>query len=359
MRLKTLAALAAYFTLSSAAANTRFEQMETFREIQTLVHVENERNAALELARQLLTTLEQNDELYGQVSNLLEAEEKRDRFPLEKAVKFATGKKEEIYCKDQGLVHLIAFHNDGTESTVKLVQSNREMGGTYNHLKSGDWVYEFDTGYRDPVLSQSWVEKSSEQSYIIRELRENDEGQIDKGRWEAEWSEDGRGRSFSTSGKSLEPLPWYLGNDYHLWGSWDLGFKLEFKVGYRDEMRSKVSSTKKRFFLKTDRLVSEYLENFGFHDSKKIFYSFEDCYKVESNIQFGRFQVGKDDAKKSQETENAIKSEEQSTKMNVDGSTDSGESADSVDSINQAEGNDGLETSTKARKLNNTIFIPK
>lgn len=271
-------------SLSTLAGN-RFDQMETYREIQRLMKIQGQKKPALQLAKSLLAQIDQNDELYKEVSELIGfLADGNPNFPLEKAIKFATGTKDEIYCKGAGLVYMEGKHNDGTTSTLKLISSNRDLGGTYSLVKGGDWVYELDTEYREPITSESWLDQSSSNSYQIREFRRRINGN-DTGKWSAEWHGTNVSHSYSTRGESPEPLPMYMANDYHLWGAYDLGFRIDFKVGYKDKVHGRESGSTKAIILKTDREVTERLPKFDYRDAKGKYHEYADCFKVRLKVE--------------------------------------------------------------------------
>ncbi|MCB0414285.1 MAG: hypothetical protein KDD50_08130 [Bdellovibrionales bacterium] len=281
--------VAVIFSLSAFAGN-RFDQMETYREIQRLMKVQGKKRPALNLAKGLLAQLDQEDELYKEVSELIGfLGDGNPNFPLEKAIKYATGTKEEIYCKGVGLVHLEGKHNDGTKSSLKLISSNRDLGDTYSFVKGGDWVYELDTGYREPVTSESWLDQSTANSYQVREFRRRTEGN-DKGTWKASWQGNSSSTSYSTSGETLEPLPMYMANDYHLWGAYDLGFKINFKVGEKDKIYNREGGSTKAIILKTDREVTKHLDQFNYKDAKGNNHKFSDCFKVHLKIELDKLE---------------------------------------------------------------------
>lgn len=269
----------------------RFDQMEAYREIQRHEKIEGQKRPALELANNLMAQLDQNDELYKDVAKLAGGMGNGNpHFPLEKAIKFATGKKEEIYCKGIGLVHLKANHNDGTVSTVKLISSNRDLGGTYNLVRKGDWIYELDTAYREPMNSESWLDEATANSYKMREFRRREKGNFDDGRWNISWGKQDYNGSSQTHGETPEPLPIYMANDYHLWGAYDLGFKIDFKVGSKDKISGRETGAQKDIILTTDREVVEKLSQFDYLDAKGNTHKYSDCFKVQSTVQLDKLE---------------------------------------------------------------------
>ena len=291
--MKWFITLTAVIISISAFAGNRYDQMETYREIQRLMKIQGQKQPALNLAKSLLAQLDQDDELYKDVSELVGfLGDGNPNFPLEKAIKFATGTKDEIYCKGVGLVHIEGKHNDGTTSTLKLISSNRDLGGTYSFVKSGDWVYELDTEYREPMTSESWLDQSSSNSYQIREFRRRQNGN-DTGKWKASWQGTSTSTSYSTRGETPEPLPMHMANDYHLWGAYDLGFKINFKVGYKDKVHNREGGSTKVIILTTDREVVEQLPKFDYRDAKGDYHEYADCFKVHLKINLDKLEDNK------------------------------------------------------------------
>ncbi len=281
-----------FLMISSAAmAGNQFDHMEAFREIQRLIKVEDQKKPALELAKQLQEQLDKDDDLYKDVSLLVTQLGKGNpNFPLDKAIKFATGQKDEIFCKNVGLVFQEGRHNDGTISTLKLISSNRDLGGTYSQIKSGDWIYEFDSEYRDPVNSESWLDESTDHSYKMREFRRKENGRFDDGKWSVSWYGTGYSSSTSTHGESFEPLPMYMANDYAMWGTYDMGFKIKFEVGYKDQVKDRQNGSSKIIVLATDREVIEKLPKYSYQDAAGGFHEYPDCFKVRSDIKLDKLE---------------------------------------------------------------------
>lgn len=277
--------------LALAANANQLDQMKTYNEIQKLINVQGDKNTALDLSKKLLAQLNKEDKLYNEVSDLIVyLKDGNPNFPLEKAIKFATGTKDEIYCKGIGLVYMIAKHNDGTTSELKLISSNRKFSNDYSIIKSGDWIYELDTGYRDPAKSESWIETSTENSFKLKELRRRNKGEIDEGTWTADWSSGKTEFHYHTKGDTPEPLPIYMANDYHLWGGYDLGYKIKFKVGSKDQLNGHEQGAPKRILLKTDREVTEKLEHYEFKDATGTNHKHADCFKVRYDIKLDKLQ---------------------------------------------------------------------
>lgn len=278
--------------LSALVANANdLDKMKTYNEIQRLINVQGDKNTALDLAKKLRSQMSKEDKLYSEIDSLIiYLKDGNPNYPLEKAIQFATGTKDEIYCKGVGLVYLIANHNDGTTSELKLISSSRKFINDYSIVKTGDWVYELDTGYRDPVKSDSWLESSTESSFKFSELRKRTKNEVDKGTWQASWAAKDKKYNYHTSGDTPEPLPIYMANDFHLWGSYDLGFKIKFKVGSKDQLSGFESGAPKDIILKTNREVTEKLAHFEYKDAAGVSYKHADCFKVKNDIQLDKLE---------------------------------------------------------------------
>ena len=225
------------------------------------------------------------EQLLGQLN------EGKPHFPLDKAIPYATGTKDEVYCKGVGLVHLLAKHNDKTESTVKLIRNNRTIDkDSYNVVTGGDWTYQVDTGYREAKNSRVWMDRASIDSYKMREVRALGRGHSDRGRYKGKWKEGDRSFSYHGTGDVKEPVPLFLASDFHLWGAWDLGFKIEFRKGFTDKMNGRESGAPKDIVLKTTRTVKEKMPSFSFKDVSGRSYTYNDCYRVQSVIELDRLE---------------------------------------------------------------------
>ncbi|OQW46297.1 MAG: hypothetical protein A4S09_16420 [Proteobacteria bacterium SG_bin7] len=267
-------------------AESEFNKNEAYLEIQKLMNVQGDKQPALELAKALFKKLDEKDRLYPEIKNLIVyLGDGNPTFPLDKAIKFVTGKKEEVYCKDAGLVYLKGLHNDGTKSELKLVSNSRKMDGSYAIMKKGDWVYELDTEYRDPVKSDSWLEESTNTSFKLKEFRRLKNEKFDEGVWTSKWDGKSNSLSYQTNGDTPEPIPMFMANDYHLWGSPDLGYKIQFKVGATDKISSHEQGPPKTIYMKGVRTVEKKLDTFDYSEANGKKYSFKDCFLVVSKIE--------------------------------------------------------------------------
>ena len=80
----------------------------------------------------------------------------------------------------------------------------------------------------------------------------------------------------------------HLANHYPLWGSMDLGFRLKFEVGYKDQSFGRQGGTAKTIVLTSNREVVEKLNSFSFRDSENKAYNFNDCYRVDVQVKLNK-----------------------------------------------------------------------
>ncbi|NRA66136.1 MAG: hypothetical protein HRU19_16730 [Pseudobacteriovorax sp.] len=279
--MRTIILLTAALSFNTAFGESRFEQMEVYREILKLSHIEGKKKEALDLATELQTKLDRKDDLYQKLDSLRESlGAKRSKYPLEPALAFITGTKTNIYCRNVGLVHMSAEHNDGTKSSLKLVSSNRKMNNSYSLVVGGDWVYELDTDYREPVKSEAWIDESTETSYKIREYRQREKGLFEAGNWTTSWSGSKFRNRSHTTGNAPEPLPMFMAQEYHRWGEFDLGFPIDFKVGFEDTAQGEENIEKARVVLRSERKVTKALNQYMFTDSSMQKHQYFDCFEV-------------------------------------------------------------------------------
>lgn len=206
---------------------------------------------------------------------------------LEKAIKFATGKRSEFYCKDKGLVSSVIHHNDNTTSRLMLVEDNRKLKkGSYSIVLDGSWKFQLSTGYREPVVSKAWINSASENHYDIQEIRVRENGE-DRGQWTAKWEGDSMTNNYSTQGSVKEPIPMYMATDYQAFGTSDQGYRINFQVGSTSQHRSKESTFNNgRIRLIAHRTVLKHFKNLDITLLKEGRRTFKDCYEVETVIKF-------------------------------------------------------------------------
>lgn len=271
-----------------SVASPTYEEMQTFHEIQRLKHVAGREREARELARTLLAKMGKSSELKPELHMLLhELEKGNPQFDLEKAVKYATGTKQEIYCKGVGLVEMTGRHNDGSTSHVVLTKWTRAFhpSGDYSQMKSGTWVYEMSNTHRKATSSDLWITSETTTNWKVSELRENTDGRADRGTWIC--SLEGTRNStcsLSTNGQVKEPLPMFMALDYHLWGNRDLGYRIQFEPGFTDVHDAREVGAKKDILLKAVRTVGTAIPVHGYKDSAGKSYEHKDCYPVDYKI---------------------------------------------------------------------------
>ena len=153
-------------------------------------------------------------------------------------------------------------------------------------MKGGDWIYELDTDYRESIRSNLWVLSATPNSFHIKELRETQRGTDDLDA-KVSWDEKNSRTSITSHGQSNEPIPMYMGFDYHFWGARDLGYKIRFQVGNKDKTTSSEHTYGDKFInLTADREVAEHLESFKYVDTNGNNYTYSDCFRVHMKINF-------------------------------------------------------------------------
>ncbi len=218
---------------------------------------------------------------YLRVSNIKDDDEYKN------AINFATGRKNETFCKGIGLVYSEAFHNNGTISKLYLAENNRVLAnGSYSVMTEGRWKYYLDTEYRLPIKSEVWINSANENHYDIQELRQTADGR-DRGKWTAKWKDGSFTGNSSTKGNTQEPIPMYMAIDYQAWGTRDLGYRINFKVGETQKTQGNVSTfSHGRIRLTGERVVKKKLKMFSTTDFDNITRDYKDCYLVETQIMF-------------------------------------------------------------------------
>jgi len=216
---------------------------------------------------------------------------KSDDPRLERAIKFLTGNKQETYCRNVGLVEINAQHKDGTKSHVVLGNQRREMGDSYAWVKDGTWNYELTNGYRPTMRSDLWMVSSSENSYRMKERRDQkNSNDLDTGDYQANWTAD-RSRlsnSFKSHGEVFEPFPMYMANDFHTWGgNQSLGRLISFKVGFEKVKTGiNVHGFGYKILLKSKQTVAKHLPEVSVTNSSGSATIYNDCFQVDYDIQF-------------------------------------------------------------------------
>jgi hypothetical protein len=211
-------------------------------------------------------------------------DEQSDR--LTKALKFVTGSKQEVYCRDVGLVKLKAFHNDFTTTDLTLKDNHRQKVQNYADVMDGSWTYELKTGYRPASKSDLWIVSASERSFRQKERRDHGDGATpDMGDYTANWDELGKRvkSSFSTHGEQLEPFPMYLATDFHAWGGNEsLGRTIHFTVGYEDRKSDLVERVSGMSIpLTVSRKVSRHFQEYTVTSNSGLTHKYSNCMQVD------------------------------------------------------------------------------
>ena len=180
------------FTVPAFAVET-LDAWDAYKDHLTTKHVVGDEAAAANFLEEARSKTRGNS---SDLVNFANAEVghslKSDDPGLQRAIKFLTGNKQETYCRNVGLVEINAQHRDGTKSRVVLVNQHREMGDSYAWVKDGNWTYELTNGYRPTIQSDVWMVSSSENSYRMKERREQrNSDELDTGDYRSSWSPDG------------------------------------------------------------------------------------------------------------------------------------------------------------------------
>ncbi len=248
---------------------------------------QNRTKAKIEL-EDVLSSMSSDHPLFNDVyASYLEVSDVKTSDELKNAISFATGRKEEAYCKDIGLVFLKAFHNDNSISRVFLTDNNRHLEqDSYSIIESGNWMYQLGNAYRKPMKSELWINSANSSHFDMEELRKTKKGR-DQGKWTASWKAGSFMNSFHSSGSVKEPIPMYMANDYHAWGTPDLGYQIVFKVGDTQEFTTKESTFNHgRIILKSTRTVISQHNIFKTRDFDHKLKVYKNCYLVETKIKF-------------------------------------------------------------------------
>ncbi len=270
----------------NSVAATSFDRANTLKEELRLNHVDGKKEEAIRLAAQLAqapidepfiqATLQ--DELRGLDAKVTEAS-------MDKAIKFITGRKRELYCADQGLVEMTAEHNDGSSSRLVLIRSNRKMkAGSYALIEDGDWAFELSNSYRRPSISELWMLDATPSSFHVKEVRNRANGNPDTGEFISSWTNHRQSTNFGSQSEGHEPLPVHMAADYQLWGNSDMGFKINFQPGYKDTQEDHVTGPAKDFHLKSERIVGELVPKVTIKDSAGTARDYRNCYPVKYQI---------------------------------------------------------------------------
>ncbi len=291
-RAKTVAKLGAVALWSLVAAGnsgaaTPLAEADAFRGLLEAKHLNGKPQLARRAANDLYEQLPEGAPLRAQLAREgFEAETNTAPDPAELA--YATGLKNEFYCKDVGLVMAEGKHADGSVSRLLLVSNNRKVApGSYALVENGSqWVYELSDSFRAPIRSEVWQTYGQANAFDLFEVRRKGEGAFDQGSWKAEWGPGSTHSDISVTGDDLEPVrSLFMAMQYALWGSYRLGLDVTFKEGTRDRVRSFAKGKRSgRFALLADRVVAEHLPVVAFDDADGGAHSYQDCFRVELKL---------------------------------------------------------------------------
>ena len=279
-------------TFSSALAYNGLDAAKDYERLLHILNIGGDVERAKMMSEGLMANINVYHPLYSQVEQTyLELNGDDNERALHKAIRYATGTKKEIYCKDKGLVFLKAYHNDGTISRMFLKDETREyIGSGYAAISRGQATYEIDTEYREPILSTVETIKGTLQSYESKERRNNG----DVGTYSANWSGSGISYSYSSRGNVPEPIPMYMATDYHAWGNPTLGYDIEFKVHNKGERKTHESLMKGgKIYTKSFWKVRAYMPTFFVRDFSGNRINYKDCYQVNYTIKYNKLKLEK------------------------------------------------------------------
>ena len=206
----------------------------------------------------------------------------------EAALRYAAGTQEQYFCRGKGLVFAAGAHDDGSWSKLVLVDGRREMiGGSYAQMGDGQWTYELANSFRPAERSQLWMTDGHPQGFTIIEVRPRDATHTDKGVWDFSWDDAHRSRGWSVNGNIVEPTRLFMAQHYHMWGGWDLGYRLKFAVGAKDELAWTFQDSSGLIEVTAAREVVEHLPAFRYQDAAGTNYDVDDCFHVTAKIRSG------------------------------------------------------------------------
>ena len=153
-------------------------------------------------------------------------------------------------------------------------------------MNGGRYKYVLTTGYRQKTESEAWINSGNANHYDLEELRIHDDGR-DTGKWSAKFSPGSMRSRYSTRGNVKEPIPMFMANDYHAWGTRDLGYQIKFKVGETDNQDAHENAFgSKRILLQTKRVVRRHTPTYTVQMRGQEPMVYKDCFIVESTIAF-------------------------------------------------------------------------
>lgn len=270
------------------------EDSKEVHKLLSKLYLDGKKQESGKLGFKIAKALPQNSPFQSVVRDAIDASSTSEQIDSEKKkeIYFATGEKSEIYCRGVGLVHMEGRHNNGTASKLILIKNNRGTKKDQYAIMgdSAEWSYELENAYRPASISELYQPYGRQNAFDIIEIRKKKSGHADKGYWSYQWGDKNSRSNHSINGSPKEPTRMYMALQYHIWGSPELGYTLKFEQGYEDQKTGFTSaSTSGRINLKSKRKVTEHLPSFSYKDSKGKEYSYNDCWQVESSIEFESF----------------------------------------------------------------------
>jgi hypothetical protein len=266
----------------AAFARTDFELYGDLRNALAAEHLRGDAAAAHQLRRGVAAEAKPGSSLAAMV-----ASDETDA-TRQAALRYMSGTQQEYFCRGKGLVYAEGAHDDGAWSKLVLIDGKREMiDGSYAQMSDGQWTYELADSYRPAERSQLWMTDGSAHAYSIIEIRSVDPSHADKGVWDTRWSERSTQRNWSVNGGGSgrrEPARLYMALHYQLWSGWDLGYKLAFVAGAKDEVVTAFHDRIGRIDVKAVREVVEHLPSFAYQDAAGTSYEAADCFRVQAKM---------------------------------------------------------------------------
>ena len=276
--MKTMMAVSVMLLAASAAeARTQLELYGDYRNVLATEHLDGDPKEAKSRAEKLRREVQPESPLY-----LSLASGATDQAEL----RYASGTQQQYYCKGKGLVYAEATHGDGSSSKLAFIGGTRKMlNDSYSQMGDGQWTYELANSFRKPQRSQLWMTDGQPNGFDIIEVRALEGGTADKGVFDFFWQGDSHvDRHWSVNGTDVEPTRLFMALQYHLWGSPDLGYKLDFVPGKQDHISWTFHGHSGEIVVKSEREVAEHLAHFSYQDGAGQAYPVDDCYRVEVMI---------------------------------------------------------------------------
>jgi hypothetical protein len=75
-----------------------------------------------------------------------------------------------------------------------------------------------------------------------------------------------------------------MAQQFQMWGSWDMGFKIDFTVGKVDRLQHRITGIPDDVYVVADRKVTAHLPTFVYKDASGTEYANSDCFQVDLEI---------------------------------------------------------------------------